>query len=372
MQTIEILDPGLQRLGGHHFDLNLFLADELKRRGYKVRLWGSDDASRNLVEVCRETGLELTPLFRDRPYRVAREVPKAPSSLPILQNQLSVDLAQVPSDSLWFWPTTFGHYLGPAWRTATSTHQYFGVFWSPSFRGRFWASVWQSALASTHHSETPKIFTYDDGLSVVYRRYFPSLDLGVAPYPWRLPELLTHSDKTSGRRLRVGLLGYQREERGLPILAELIRKLVEKDFHVVLQNSQGSLQIRGNHPRIECLGWVRDFGALVRSCDIVLWPSNPVAYQERTSGVVPDCIANGVPVVLPSGCLPAETAARFGCGHLFHEERVESMVQAVEEVRNHLDRARKRASCGASRWRATQGLVHWGDWWERVLTKQLT
>ena len=65
--------------------------------------------------------------------------------------------------------------------------------------------------------------------------------------------------------------------------------------------------------QLQALGWViSNLLTVVAACALVVWPSNAGPYAPRYSGVVAESIASGVPVEVPSGCLPAALAARFG------------------------------------------------------------
>jgi glycosyltransferase involved in cell wall biosynthesis len=133
---------------------------------------------------------------------------------------------------------------------------------------------------------------------------------------------------------------------------------------VVVQDSGGTLRRNAEHPRLATLPFVSDFAAELARCDLVVWPSRWEAYIAAHSGVVSECIATGVPVVLPSGCLPADLAGRFGTGVFFHDYSRDGVLEAVDEAAERFPAIVRAARAGAAAWRGQNGVDRLVDWIE--------
>ena len=86
--------------------------------------------------------------------------------------------------------------------------------------------------------------------------------------------------------------------------------------------------------------------------------------MECTSGVLSECVATGVPVIAPSGCLPAEGLARLGCGTFFHELSLAGILDAVDEAAQDFPALVARARAAVLLWHAGNGTNRLAAWIE--------
>jgi glycosyltransferase involved in cell wall biosynthesis len=201
------------------------------------------------------------------------------------------------------------------------------------------------------------IGAFDEWLCDSYKSYTPELSVVNLPAP--------HDGAVNQGRpavlTRIGFFGHQRPARGLDLMPELVRRLLDRGYEVVVQDSAKGADQGHRHPRLDVLPYIKDFAAEIARCDLVIWPSRWQGYTTSCSGVVSESIASGVPVILPSGCLPATVAARHGCGTFFHDHTVESVLLAVDEVAADFPRLLERARRGAASWHETNGTARLVD-----------
>ena len=353
-----LLDPGLRGLMGHHFDLDLRLVRAFGRRGHEVTVHGFAEPRQGLVAMAKNAGMTIHPTFRVFPYSAR---PGGDSGMGAYLGRAAAiadDLARVSPADLWFWPTLTPDQLLAATSRPGPARQLGGLWFAPRFPLQIGARGWAvAARRMTAGRGSVILGAYDESLCEVYRTFTPGLPVDRLPCP--------HDGGRNDRRptelRRIGFFGHQRPTRGLDLIPPLVAALLDRGFEVVLQDSGRALP-ESHHPRLVALPYVLDFAVEIARCDLVIWPSFHEAYLHSFSGVVSECIATGVPVVQPSGCLPAGVAARFGCGMFFHEFSVEGILEAVDEAAGDFPALAARARAAATAWSAVNGtdrLVGW-------------
>jgi glycosyltransferase involved in cell wall biosynthesis len=359
---ISLLDPGLAQLGGHHFDLDLRLVRALARRGHDVTVHGFVSPSPELAAMAKAAGMALHATFRVHPYHRLPEAQSAIDAYHRLVNVTVEDLAGVPQTDLWIWPTLVPYQFMAAILQARPVRQIGGVWHSPRFPVPIGARCWARAARRVAEAHSPVIVgAYDELLCELYQSFSPGLPIARLPCP--------HDGAPNDRRpsalRRVGFFGHQRVRRGLDLMPQLVKALLERGFEVLVQDSSGTVHRQGGEdPRLIVLPFVADFPAEIARCDVVIWPSQWEAYVESFSGVVSECIATGVPVIMPSGCLPAKLASRFGCGIFFHEYSCDAILEAVDEAAERFPALVAQAHAAATAWRAVNGTDRLVDWIE--------
>lgn len=381
LMKISLLDPGLKSVVGHHFDLDLRLARVLTQRGHEVAVHGALDLSPRLVAKAEEVGMELNASFSiqtyrspgvdNRPANRLRRLLQRPqvqhSVIDIYRSwarQTADELAAIPEADLWFWPTLAPYQFDAATAQSRNVRQAGGLWWQPRFPFEVGARSWQQTAHRVGEAVSQFfVGCYDDAILRACKSYSPQLEM------YRLP---TPHDGTVNLRQptemkRIGFFGHQRPSRGIDLLPELVHALLDRGFEVLLQDSSQSLRGKIDHQRLEFLPFIDDFSAQLVRCDAVIWPSRWEAYLHSCSGVVSECIASGVPVIMPAGCLPAELAARFNCGTFFCDYSCESIIGAVDELNAGFTFAWAAAQLASEAWRAENGTERLAIWLESLV-----
>ncbi len=386
---ISLLDPGLKAAAGHHFDLDLRLARALARRGHEVTVHGHVQPEPALVALAEQAGMPFHPRFRVHPYSPLPKSAKAPPSGALAALRQSVagvmarpseqfasplaayrslelataqDLEAVENADLWLWPTLLPYQLAAAAQHAGSVRQIGGVWWRPRFPQPLGAQSWAATarkLAATPHRIV--VGAYDELLCQGYQDFTPRLDVKLLPCPH---DGATNEIRPPGLR-RIGFFGHQRPARGIDLIPELVAALAARGYEVVLQDSSGRLNGHENDARVTVLERIDDFAAELARCDLVVWPSHWESYTQSLSGVVSEAIATGVPVVVPSGCLPAQIVARHGCGVYFHHYSSAAILAAVAEAADDFPGLCLRARAAATAWHGQNGTDRLAAWIEQ-------
>ena len=356
---ITLLDPGLASTRGHHFDLDLRLARALARLGHLVEVHGRVHPDPRLLELAEAEGLVLHSTFRVPTYAALAPAQPPLEAYEQMADATAADLAKVPGADLWFWPTLAPYQFAAALSHDDSVRQLGGLWWTPRFPHAVGARSWaRSARRLVHEKKPITVGAYDQALCRACLSFAPELDVTRLPCP--------HDGAANDRQptvlRRIGFFGHQRASRGLAIVPELVTALVRRGFQVVVQDSNFSIQGKGTHPNIEVLHFVPDFAAEIARCDLVIWPSRWEAYLESHSGVMSECVATGVPIIAPSGCMPAEVLARFGGGTFFHEFSLDAILEAVDVAALDFPALVARARAAARLWHAENGTDRLAAW----------
>ena len=387
---IVLLDPGLKTIKGHHCDLDLRLGRALRRRGHELALHGSAEPDPELIAKAKEASLDFHATFRISPYARLPRAQSPAEAYKLLELDTAQDLAAVPKADVWVWPTLASYQFAAAAHYAGSMRQIGGVWWLPGFPQAIGATHW----AATAHrlAEVRDRFVvgaYDELLCREYQRASPGLDIQCLSCPH--DGIANNRNPTSLRR--IGFFGHQRAGRGADLIPEMAAALAAKGFEVVVQDSSGSRSGKRRASRIRALSrpsfasrirrwcwrqkgtadcvtnlpYVEDFASELARCDLVVWPSQKEAYAQSLSGVVSECIATGVPIVVPAGCMPAQVAARYGCGVFFHAYSSKAILAAVDEAARDFHDVTARSRAAAAMWHGQNGTDRLAAWIGQVM-----
>ena len=359
---ISLLDPGLRVVAGHHFDLDLRIVRALTRCGHEVTVHGHLQPHSSLVAMAEQVGMTIHQTFRFSPYSSPGQTSSSQEAYRALGLATAQDLMAVAETDLWLWPTLSPYQLAAAAHHGGSVRQIGGAWWTPRKSHPMGAASWAASaekLAGTPHRIV--VGAYDELLCQGYRDFSPRLDVGCLPCPHD-GTVNTRSPSTLNR---VGFFGHQRPNRGIDLIPELVAALLSKGYEVVVQDSSGNVKRNRDDPRIRVIEYIEDFPAELAQCDIVIWPSNWEAYTDSLSGVVSESIATGVPVIVPSGCIPAKIAARYGCGVFYHEHSSAAILDAVAKAAREFPNLCARAHEAAIAWHNQNGTDHLAAWIEQ-------
>ena len=359
---VAILEPNLSASIGHYWEDAKILLRELQQRGNTVALHGNRRLGVELLDKAARQGIPIIPTFRNplnwfwqtntpdqADYRAAAEA-------------TADDLAQLGDYDLLFWPTIEPSALLACTLQPTPTPIVCGVHIAPGLFRPAGPVIWRQATrAIARHARPPiKLGAYHSSVRAALRTYSPELTLH------ELPSLYqgTGQPRPAGRLQRIGFFGHQRLERGATLVPDLVQMLLKRGFDVTLQDSSLQFKVHGQIDRLTVLHYVEDIAAAMAACDLVIWPSRYAQYTERSSGIVSQCIAEGIPFIAPSGCAPSQEAAELGTGTFFHADSVAAIAEALDEAVADFPALLARASHAAAQWRLAHGPDRLAQWLE--------
>lgn len=82
---------------------------------------------------------------------------------------------------------------------------------------------------------------------------------------------------------------------------------------------------------------VSDYGELIASADLIVVPYRSSVFATRTTAVVVDALAAGVPVVTTAGTWGSRVLGEFGVGNVFRDGAPDSLYEAVTAAVANLD-----------------------------------
>lgn len=352
---IHLMDPGLSGRAGHHFDLDLKLARQLVAGGHELRVYANASAHDEVRQAFASVA-PLEPLFRAGPYARPEQFDLYAGELLAYQSQtrvLAEDLRALPPADIWLWPTLMAGQLkacavaGAPAQVAACVHT--PVVSEESPTGTIW---WRDALLAARRArmrlrlgafEPEHRYDYlpltTDGAFEVYPCYFEGV-------PAQAPR----------RDLRtIGFFGHQRPEKGVSLLPSLVEPLLSRGYQVVVQSS-GRQPDLPDHPGLTRLGFVPDLANEIARCDLVVLPYEPERYRRKSSGLLMDALASGVPAVVPFDTAPGRLIDRTGAGAQFVRLEAAQVLAAVEQVRAQYPRIAQAAYQASLNWRKHNGL----------------
>ncbi len=358
---INLLDPGLSSLAGHHFDLDLRLFRTLERRGHEVVVHGFINPEHGLELAAKAAGMQLCKTFRVHPYGPIFKGRTPHEAYRSMEEATEMDLTLVEESDLWFWPTLTPYQLAAGLKAGAAMQQIGGTWWLPRVPLEAGARSWAaSAKRLKGYSSNFLVGAYDELLCQGCRTYSSGLTIHRLP----CPHDGAPNDRQPDTPKIIGFFGHQRHGRGIDIMPQLVDALLNRGFEVVVQDSSGKLRAKVSSQRLRVLDFIDDFAAEIARCDAIVWPSRWESYTHGWSGVVSESIATGVPVIVPSGCIPAEMVARYETGTFFHDFSTEAILAAIDEAVECYPALLAAASVAAGEWRACNGTERLVEWLE--------
>jgi hypothetical protein len=352
---ISLLDPGLSSLGGHHLEWDLRIVDELTSLGHEVEVFSSTGVDPKVVELLSGRA-RLSPVFRIGPYAVPGQIDPIAGELFIFRDGASIlaeDLGRIGESDLWFWPSLFAPQLYACSMAVPAPRRISGCIHSePRFGAENGPMWWRYAFLSAQRANLRANIGVTTPL--LQKAYGPLTAAGrieCVPVP--------HEGAPTGvcksRLTRIGFFGHQRVEKGAALLPELVSRLLQAGFQVVLHDSGGVVRVE-NTPGLTVLDYVPCLAEEIAKCDVVIVPCDPTKYRLMGSGIVWDAIASGVPVMVPSDTAPGQLIEQTGAGKTFDVLSIEGICRAVIDVQQNYEQISMAAFEASRRWHATQGV----------------
>ena len=193
--------------------------------------------------------------------------------------------------------------------------------------------------------------------------------VGVVPFPYDANGQVR--DRSGKRPIVITALGHQGFDKGFHLLPKLAAELLRmhSDIRIELHSA-----VPGDKPETDTAlrnlarGDQRltfregvlsseEWETLLSRSDLILCPYNPDRYFLSHSGIVAEALANGIPVVVPSGTALASITEEFGGSRTtFDRFDISSIVDATSRALSSFDHYAARALLAAEKWRQTQGV----------------
>lgn len=375
------IDAALADNAGHHGNACRHIVGEFRRRGIEVDILAHASIESELIEE-----LDAQPVFRHYPYegilkRLSTDYLLGQASflanLSAAVKDRSYDLIYVNSvlpaqmaAMIWWGQTRY---------TAADMPPIAMEFGSPSGvtiddnLSRYWqrfTHFYRRAIAGCSKDYFSKylFFTFDPAASKDYSRL---LETEVRTLP------TVHSG--GGTRLRtgdeagrpvVGFLGHQRPEKGYHLIPDVLRRLLESDFHAGVLIHNGNVdetaicmrlrELADADPRVcfdrtpaDKIYW----NELLDSTDIVVLPYEPARYATSYSAVAVEAVSCGLPMVCPDGTTMKTLAERYQDNSIgISDWTVEASVEAIFKALDNFPRLARSAYEGTEIWARENGV----------------
>jgi glycosyltransferase involved in cell wall biosynthesis len=384
---VVLLDPGLQSAIGHHYNLDLGLVGELRRREVPYRLFVNRTVT---PELAQRLGAEAHFLFH--PYRRISEDPMVRDfedyldlNEQALADLMALSQAADLADSLVIVHTTTNRMLlGLArWLAAgavPATARLALVLPHVSGLRDGGASLsWDAALYRhafnrlRPHLGQVTLLTLSD-LQVSEFSTLAGAPVGLMPYPnaassWR-------RDRASAKRparpkRRILFCGEATLRKGFHLLPDIIRGVAASrddiEFAVQINGWQSDAEraadfqkfARARYDTKTISGFVGedDYFRLIEDADAVLLPYQSAVYRSGTSAVFEEAMYLGRPVIVPPTTMMAEQLAGHpDAGVVAGGHDAPAFAEAVLALVGEYDRMAAGAEAAGEAWRARDGM----------------
>lgn len=359
---INLLDPGHISAGGHNYDWNQRIANELARRGHEVRLYIGAQATPEMKKGYAP-GISVTPLFQTNPYvpasaydPVSGEVERQIGGT----RQIASELQSVAPADLWLWPTAFAYQLRACSIVPVEAEISACVHIPPSNElripysepGEWWRFAARSLIASGRRIRAIGP-AEPDGLNL-FQPYIGMLNLKPLPIPFDGTPRARNTLKT------IGFFGNRlRSEQGLGLKPQLVSDCLQAGFKIITQMENSLSPEIAAHPNLTLLDGEGSFAEKLEACDLVVAAYRWDTYVGRNSGVVSQALASGVPCVAPDG---ASFSRMLGQGAVFFSElRAPAILEAIQKAQASYPALASAAFDNAQAWRKSHGIAHFVD-----------
>jgi hypothetical protein len=347
---IAILEPAFVRLRGHYADVAMRVGRELQSREHKVTVYVSEKATLDVVTHFARAGIDLKPYFRVPTKWIRNLLGKRFASWARMHIR-GADFMNLPDADIYVWPTLDASQFLPLRYLQKNRNIVAGAWFDievPTFRD---AIDSKKSVLSKY-----TLGVYDEHLRVHLAKQFSYDEFRLLPVPFDgLPQLTIGSDQ-----IVVGLFGHIQKSRGEDLLLDLTRSIVESGWSYNLNGVLHDI-VPGNSESTQ-QSYVDDISPLIAGCHLILWPSDANHYKFQTSGNTFQCIANGTPIIVPAGCLPAQLLDDYGLDYpRFEEQTSESVMRAAHALVANYDVYKAKALLAAEKWRESQGVKKFVD-----------
>lgn len=350
---IAVMEPAVGRQGRPHFDEVVEIAGAFAKAGARVTVHAHRSIDDAMVARFSQVGADLRPSFTEHDFAPDRTAMLDIEVWRKLIQTTTAEVAELPEPDVAFWPALMPTQAQAIARAPKGRLIFAGLDGQLNVRGPFSPEIFgDGAQRMAALGERVVLGAYDHRLVEPYRPFFGDREIIEFPIPYSGAKKAV---RETGSPLRIGILGALRPERGRSLVPGLVEGLLQRNLKVVVQSSYMDLPEIPDHPNLERLDYVDAFPGLVASCDLVLWPSTARLYSYRASGIAWVAIASGVPVVMPSTCLPAQITAEYGAASFFHFLQTQFVLRAVDSAVENYAELSELALSRAEQWNSWQG-----------------
>jgi hypothetical protein len=357
---INLLDPGLGGAEGHHHDWNTRIVNRLSALGHEVSVYAAAQAHPASLRGF-ENAVRVERLFEMNPYKnkldfdpICGEIQRQ-----ILGTRtIARDLGNVAPADLWLWPTAFAYQMRGCAMIDTKAAMSFCIHTPPdngtglprhAETGAWWRLATKSLSAAGHRILT--VGAVERECMSALLNFIGDLD------PKHLPMPIDGMPGRHNELRTIGFLGAQRDDHGRLLLGQLIARSLEAGFKVLTQRADTVPASLRKHPGLTVLDFEGDFPSKVEACDLLVAPYRWDAYVAgRSSGVIWQAIASGVPCVAPFNTCPGRSLASVGSGVFFSEFTTASVFDAVVQAQRLYPSLADAAFHGATEYAKHNGL----------------
>ena len=264
---------------------------------------------------------------------------------------LADDLARVSDSDLWIWPSLTASHLYACIQVGPKVGISACIPEEPTHmcsHGRMW---WRYAfLRAERASLELNLGTTTQRLAEEFRSLSGGIRIGRFPVPH--DGAPSEARKTELRR--IGFFGAQRFEKGAELLPALIPRLLLDGYEVVLHDSAGLVRAEAMQG-LTVLGYVPALADEIAKCDLVVVPYDATRYRIRASAILWDCIASGVPTIVPADTDIGLQVQSAGTGKTFSSFSTVEVHRSIAEARRDYRELANAAFEESRRWRNTEG-----------------
>lgn len=225
------------------------------------------------------------------------------------------------------------------------------AFWaSPTIESNNAISILTEALRKYGGSNIT-LAAYDDFTYTELQQLDRFVNVARLPAPY--DDEITGRKESSSKNRSIGFLGWMREERGKSLLDKLQTECRNLSLEVVDARSE----LKRNHVEYSTgHSYDKPLGEVLSKCDIVVWPSDPLRYEKRTSGIVFHCLANGVPVIVPEHTLPSNILSSYGLSYpRITQLTVDGVMACVMENLQQIEQNQSQAQLAKTAFKLREG-----------------
>lgn len=360
--VINIVDPAMHNYAGHFADINIRVARLLAARGFDVMLYVHQRF------ISKNPELRIQPHFSLNPYSLKKRISLLRFFNGSLKTQelaaasFSREMSSVRGAALTLLPSAFPYQIVALASSKKSLGKtVFCIHGPPDESGTQGRENWRQALKAI--AARPEVFSigvFEPELLLPFERLQGHEKQRIELFP------IPHDGFRGGVKPPVlslaGLIGHQRETKGLANLQVTVDTLLKCGLNVLLQDSSElTKHALAPSTKLRVLGYVENMGNLFQNLDAVVLNYDADYYRYRGSGIAWESIASGVPVVAPAGTSISRLLRDYSCGATFVSGDLQSLERAILQMKHNFPEHLAKSSFASMRYLSSHGTAKFVD-----------